>query len=148
MGKNDRKVLGEKKKVKTNLKSKNDMDYLRKVHELDMAEERKDINLKCCKMLESCKDRGEDDNICYDCYVIWNDIIKTLSLVHSYVISLECPELNASIEDILQNISFRHLTNYCIIRTEIKKAKVNKMLCFIQGRLFLLVMRVFFIDLL
>jgi hypothetical protein len=60
--KNHRKALDEKKKVKSNLKSKNEIDCLCQVHELYIAEKRRDISLKCCKILESCEHRGEDDS--------------------------------------------------------------------------------------
>jgi hypothetical protein len=96
--KNYHKVLGKKKKVKTNLNCKNEMDCLHQVHELDMAEERKDIPLKWCKIVESCEDREYDDNTCHICYVVRYDINKTRSCVDAYVFSIEYIVLNASIE--------------------------------------------------
>jgi hypothetical protein len=70
--KNLREALDEKKKEdKANLKSKNEIDYLFQVHELDMAEKRKDVSLKCYKILESCEDRGDDYNTCHDCYMVY-----------------------------------------------------------------------------
>jgi hypothetical protein len=122
------------------------MDFLHKVHQLDMAESRKDISLKCCKKIESCEDRGEDDNTRHDCYMVKYDINKTQLWVDAYVFSLECPVLEASIENLLHNMSFHHLTYYCMTRTEVEKGKVNKMLYLIQGRLFLIAIRVFLID--
>jgi hypothetical protein len=96
---NHRKALDEKKKkAKTNLKSKNEIDCLRQVHELDMAEKIKDISLKRCKILKSCEDRGEDDNTFHDCYMVWYDIIKTRSWMDAYVFSLGCSVLNTSIK--------------------------------------------------
>jgi hypothetical protein len=101
-----------------------------------MAEKRRDISLKCCKILESCEDRGEDDNTCHDSSVVRYEINKTWSWVDVYLFSLECPVLNASLQSLLHSMSFRHLTNYCMTKTEVEKAKVNKMICLIQGRLF------------
>jgi hypothetical protein len=57
----------DEKQVNIDLKSKNEMDCLHQVHELNMAEERKGISLKCCKILESCEDMGEDDNTHHHC---------------------------------------------------------------------------------
>jgi hypothetical protein len=99
-----------------------------------MAEKRKDASLKCCKILKSCEDREEDDNICHDCYMVWYGIIKTLPWVDSYVLSLQCSVLNASIDNLSLHMSFRHLTHYSTTRTEVEKAKVYKMLYLIQGR--------------
>jgi hypothetical protein len=112
-----------------------------------MAEERKGISLKCCKIVESCKDRGEDDNTCHNCYVVWYEIIKTRSWVSTFALSLECPVLNASIESFLHIMSFDHHTNYFMTMTEVEKAKVNKMLYLIQERLFFIAMRAFLINL-
>jgi hypothetical protein len=113
-----------------------------------MAEKRKIISFKCCKILKSCEDRGEDVNSCHDCYMVWYDIIKTRSWVDAYVFSVEYPVLNAIIENLLHNLSFRHLANYCMTRTEVEKAKVSKMLYLIQGRFFFIAMRAFLINLL
>jgi hypothetical protein len=52
----------DEKQFNNNLNSKNEMVYLHKVHELDLAEKKNSISLKCCKMLESCEDSGVDDN--------------------------------------------------------------------------------------
>jgi hypothetical protein len=119
-------VLDEKQ-IYTNLNSKNEMHFLHQVHELDMAEEGKGIYLKCCKILESCEERGEDDNTFHSCDVVWYDINKVRSWVDAFSLCVDCPVLNASMEILLHNISFCHITHYCMTRTEVEKAKV---ICF------------------
>jgi hypothetical protein len=93
-------------------------------------------------MVECCEDRVEDDNNYY-CYVVWYDINKTRSWVDALALSVECSVLYPSIERVLHDILFRYLTHHCMTRTDVENKNNSKMLYMIQGRLFIIAMRVF-----
>ena len=95
------------------------------------------------KSRKCSEDRGEDSNINHNCLVGSSDIHKTRLHVDAFVNGHHSPLLHTSTESIMNKMSFRHLTHYCMRKTEVKKAKVNKLLYLIQGRLFLVLSKFF-----
>ena len=112
-----------------------------KCHQKGLNEKKYETRPKSSRILECCVDRGEDSNINHNCIVGSSHIHKTRLCVVAFVNGHHNPLSQASTESIMNKMSFRHLTHYCMRRTEVKKAKVNKMLYLIQGRVFLIVFK-------
>jgi hypothetical protein len=48
---------------------------------LDNTEEDNDMSWECHKVVEYCKEKGDDDSSNHKCLVEWNDLNKTKSWV-------------------------------------------------------------------
>ena len=102
---------------------------LQNLHILDMAEESEDTSWEYSRMLEYHEDRGRNDGHHVNCLVEWKNINKTQSWVNFFTLSLSNPTpiiSFASGNSLLHKMSFRHLVQYCMSKTELEIAEVYK----------------------
>jgi hypothetical protein len=78
--------------VLMNTKSQIDFDRFLQLHMLDNTEEDNDMSWECCKVVDYCKEKGDDHSSNHKCLVEWNDINKTKSWVNLSVSSLINPK--------------------------------------------------------
>jgi hypothetical protein len=79
--------------VLLNTKSQVDFDrLLLQLHMLDETEEDNDMSWGCHKVVDYCKEKGDDHCSNHKCLVEWNDINKTKSWVNYFALSLIYPK--------------------------------------------------------
>jgi hypothetical protein len=83
----------------------------------------------CHKVVDYCKEKGDVNSSNHKCLVEWNDINKTKSWVNYFVLSLSNPKpiiSFASSNNLLDNMLFCHLTQYCRSNTAVDIARILK----------------------
>jgi hypothetical protein len=78
--------------VSLNTKSQVDFDRLLQLHMLDQTEEDNDMSWKCFKVVDYCKQKGDDHSSNHKCLVEWNDVNKTKLWVNYFALSINNPE--------------------------------------------------------
>jgi hypothetical protein len=112
-----------------NSKSQIDFDCLRQMHVLDMDEKDGDMSWGCSKVLEYCEEKGADFCTKRKCLVEWNDINKSQSWVEFFAVSLSNPTPLISFarnHNLLDEMPFCHLTQYCKSNTAVENARIHK----------------------
>jgi hypothetical protein len=69
-------------------KSHVDFDRFRQLHLLDNTEEDNDMSWECHKVIDYCKEKGDDNSFNHTCLMEWNGINKTKSCVNDFTLSL------------------------------------------------------------
>jgi hypothetical protein len=106
--------------VLLNTKSQVDFDRLLQLHMLDNTEEDKDMSWECYKVVDYCKEKGDDNSSNHKCLVEWNDTNKTKSWVNYFALSFSNPTPIISFArniNLLDKMPFCHLTQYCRSKT-------------------------------
>jgi hypothetical protein len=112
-----------------NTKSQVDFDRLLQLNMLDKTEEDKDMSWECHKVVDYCKEKGDDHNSNHKCLVGWNDINKNKSWVNYFALSLSNPKPIISFarnNNLLDKILFCNLTQYCRSNTAVDIARILK----------------------
>jgi hypothetical protein len=78
--------------VLSKTESQVDFDCLIQLHMFDNNELDKDMSWECCKVVDYCKEKGDDHSSNHKCLVEWNDINKTKSWVNYFASSLSNPK--------------------------------------------------------
>jgi hypothetical protein len=71
-----------------NTKSQVDFDRFLQLHMLNNTGEYNDMSWECHKVVDYCKEKGNDNSSNHKCLVEWNDINKTKSWVNDFALSL------------------------------------------------------------
>jgi hypothetical protein len=119
-----------------NTKSQIDFDRLPQLHMLDNTEEDNDISWECCKLVDCCKEKGDDHSSNHKCVVEWNNINKSKSWVNYFTLSLSDPKPIISFlrnNNLLDKMPFCHLTQYCRSNTEVDIARILKVSTSLAG---------------
>jgi hypothetical protein len=112
-----------------NTKSQVDFDRLLQLNMLDNTAVDKDISWECCKIVDYCKEKGDINSSNDKCLVEWNDMNKTKSWVNYFSLSLSNPKPIITFSrnnNLLDNIPFCHLTQYCRSNTAVDIAMIIK----------------------
>jgi hypothetical protein len=114
-----------------NAKYQDDFDFSGQLHSLDMMEtqEEKDIYWECCKVVNFCKEIGDDNGANQTCLVEWNNINKTKTRMKYFALSLNDPKTVisfASNNNLLDKMSFCHLTQIRRSNTAVDIARIHK----------------------
>jgi hypothetical protein len=115
--------------VLLNTKSQIDFDRLLQLHMLDQTEEDNDMSWECQKVVDYCKEKGDVNSSNHKCLVEWNDINKTKLLVNYFTLNLSNPKPIISFarnNNILDKMTFCHLTQYCMSNTDVDIPRILK----------------------
>jgi hypothetical protein len=96
---------------------------------LDNTEEDNDMSWECHKVVDYCKEKGDVSSSNQKCLVEWNDVNKTKSWVNYFALSLSHPKPIISFarnNNLLDNLRFCHLTQYCRSNTAVDIARILK----------------------
>jgi hypothetical protein len=110
-------------------KSQVDFDRLLQLHMLDKIEDKKDISWELGKLVDYCKEKGDDHGSNHKCLVKRKVINKTKSWLNYFALSLSNPKPIISFarkNNLLDKIPFWHLNQYCRSNTEVDIATILK----------------------
>jgi hypothetical protein len=112
-------------------KSQLDFDRLLQLHMLDQTEEDNDMSWECHKVVDYCKEKGDDHSSNQKFSVEWNDVNKTKSWVNYdfFALSLSNPKTIISFarkNNLLNKMLFCHLIQYCRSNTAVDIARILK----------------------
>jgi hypothetical protein len=112
-----------------NSKSRNDFDRLRNLHTMDMIEEYNNKSWQWSKMLEYNEERGASGEHQLNCLVEWKNLNKTQSWFNIFTLSHSNPTpiiAYTRANNVLDQMPFCHLIQYCKIKTEVEVARIQK----------------------
>jgi hypothetical protein len=87
------------------------------------------MSWKFCKVVDYCKEKGDDHSSNHECLAGWNDINNTKSWVNYFELSLSNPKpiiLFARNNNLLDKMPFCHLTQYWRSNTAVDIARILK----------------------
>jgi hypothetical protein len=96
---------------------------------IDKTEEDKDMSWECHKVVDYCKEKGDNYSSNHKHLVEWNDFNETKIWLNYFALSLSNPTPIISFSrknNLLDKMPFCHLTQYCRSNTTVDIARIIK----------------------